>query len=459
MIAKYFNPYIKINRKSYIKRMLAASFLWIAMLLVGKFIVPEYSEYITPNTLLPLFISLSVSVYLQIIASINRTRDIGISPYWNFLFLLPAINLIYAVYLTFKKGEAGNQKYDEKSGYELISNEINTSTYNNGLWLKAYQIANGDDVKTKLEYIKLRFAELNKEANDSIAGASNETTCIDAKRQKILAIAICSIAVVAFIPYIGMHQAIKSNEALSGDVYPLPFSFASRFEITNCAANNFPQSLTLEEIEFRIQKTGSVVPHLQLVEYYLYGKDKDFNKAHEILEKRIKEKTKYYSADLRLMGNLYECGYSVPKNIDKAISFYEQAEAYRTLAGIYTSGRDIPENLEKSFFYLEKSAENHNYKADLASLYYYGLGTKKDLRESFRLLKHTIDFFEKNNTTADIEDHFNIGLMYYYGFGTLKNNKKALKYLEQTIEMKDESEYTKDLKSIAIELSAQIRKK
>ena len=49
-----------------------------------------------------------------------------------------------------KKGITGNIKYDEKLAYEIISEEISKKTYSEGLWLKAYQKANGDEIKTKI---------------------------------------------------------------------------------------------------------------------------------------------------------------------------------------------------------------------------------------------------------------------------------------------------------------------
>lgn len=357
----------------------------------------------------------------------------------------------------FKKGITGNIKYEEKLAYEIISKEISNKTYPNGLWLKAYQKANGDEVKTKLEYIKLRITELNAKANEDVGKNAQEAVVLNRTSTNTIVIAMCAIATMTLAPWVAMYSLIEKNNSLSAKVNPIPFEFENSYTTRQCIISNFPTNLTLDEIENNIQREPeNLGPYLQLVNYYLYSKNKDFTKAQEILNQRIKYKSKFYQHDLQTLANLYECGYGVKKDINRAIILYKEAEAYNQIAEIYTASKDITQDYEKAFEYAYKDTSPKLYKTGLARLYYFGIGTEKDLRESFKLQKQTIDGFNGRGISVHADDKLNIGLMYYYGFGTLKNDKKAIKYLKQAIEVEDNAPNSEEIKNRANQIIEKI---
>jgi len=456
MQISYLDPNFNISRKRYIGTIIGTYL--IALIFIGfiYFLIQLYPEYLTPFKLAPLFALIATTIYIQIIAAISRTRDIGISPFWNILFLLPIVNFLYATFLIFKKGVTGHAKLDEKKAYALISDEIDSDTRNKGLWLKAYQLSKGDDTKTKIKYIQLRMEELREIENQKADEKNKSESAKKITTNLITALIVIALISTAFTAT--LTQSIAQNDAHSADINPLPFSFKSSYAKMECTGTAFPKEVTLEDITNRIKENNNINDHAQLVEYYLYSDKKDFKKAHEIMNDRIEKRAKWHSFDLNQMGKLYECGYSVEKDINKAISYYEQAKSYIKISEIYSSGKDIPANDEKSFDYLKKHSELINDESILAGHYYYGLGVEKNLRKSFQLIKRKIDAAEEKSSTALIDDYFNIGFMYYYGFGTFKNDAKAAKYFKKASQTESSADYSDYIKTSSQEFLRKLEK-
>lgn len=92
-----------------------------------------------------------------------------------------------------------------------------------------------------------------------------------------------------------------------------------------------------------------------------YGLDKNYNQARALFEKSADQG---YSGGLKNLAECYEDGLGVHKDINKAISLYDQAGqkgdgfAYIKLRDMYKRGsEDIPQDLEKAQEYNEKARQ------------------------------------------------------------------------------------------------------
>jgi hypothetical protein len=151
-----------------------------------------------------------IVLYIMAASHVKRAHDVGKSHIFALVFFVPIIGWIVTLYLLFKKGMDGVNKFgpplsgvgkmpdhqesfnntnqhgfisksisheeiaidlhekplDDAKFYEIIGNEIASGLTDVSTWTEAYSMAEGDDIKTKVIYIKLR---LNKLKNTQVA--------------------------------------------------------------------------------------------------------------------------------------------------------------------------------------------------------------------------------------------------------------------------------------------------
>lgn len=137
-----------------------------------------------------------VVFFLLLICMWRIVSKAGYSGAWSFLYVVPVVNAVAFFAFAFGRWPAllkledelrreksnveslklrlkemevtrdepnqaqHNNLSDEQDAYDLVSNELQTKTINNGLWLKAEVLANGNSEIQRLEYVKLRVSAL-----------------------------------------------------------------------------------------------------------------------------------------------------------------------------------------------------------------------------------------------------------------------------------------------------------
>ena len=95
----------RMNRGAYAQRLLLMAVVSIALqFMVGPFQSPE----------LVLLLIVVASVYMTVYAigiAARRLHDLGKSGWWQLLSLIPIVNLAFALYLLFFKGEEGDNRF------------------------------------------------------------------------------------------------------------------------------------------------------------------------------------------------------------------------------------------------------------------------------------------------------------------------------------------------------------
>lgn len=163
------------------------------------------------------------------------------------------------------------------------------------------------------------------------------------------------------------------------------------------------------------------------------------------------------------LGECYEQGIGVPKDLDKAVQVYKHAadngsgEAAGILGRLYDEGRGVPENPKIAFKYYAKAASLGFYEAEknIGDAYFYGRGAEKDHARA-ELLYHRA--FEHGSLGAaamisvllgengDKEEAFQwmetaalggnsdgmtgLGEYYLQGFGTKADPEKGIHWLK-----------------------------
>jgi uncharacterized protein len=130
--------------------------------------------------------------------------------------------------------------------------------------------------------------------------------------------------------------------------------------------------------------------HSLYIEASTLIKNKNYKKSLETLSL-----CKSYSKCQLLLGYIYNNGFSIKKNNQKAIYFFKLA--------------------------LEAGEEEANF--NLATVYIEEKKYKKAL-----LLLNSIEY-------KDGKTYYNLGLMYLYGYGVIKNSTKAHKFLKKSSEL------------------------
>lgn len=199
-------------------------------------------------------------------------------------------------------------------------------------------------------------------------------------------------------------------------------------------------------------------------------KEQDYEKVIKCLEKVT---DLFLPARYRL-GGCYEKGLGVAVDLDKAVSFYEDAgnggfiKAMLKLGDIYFAGEIVEQDIQQGIGWYKKAITNSSVGAlygfsELAQKYYNGEGVKKDFEQAFRYYSDAIrrwemdmENLEENEYIGDlitdaiieinndrnyrVENKYYsyaldcLGDMYFYGQGTQQNYSKGIECYEKAAE-------------------------
>lgn len=129
-----------------------------------------------------------------------------------------------------------------------------------------------------------------------------------------------------------------------------------------------------------------------------------------------------YPPALYQQGVLYENGFGVQKNQQKAFKLYERAagrsvpEAQFAIAQMYSEGRGTEKNLKKAFIYTKRAAEKDLAAAqfNLGVMFQNGTGTTQSYHNAAIWYEQAA---KRNYALAQ----FNLALLYYDGLGVTKD--------------------------------------
>lgn len=155
-----------------------------------------------------------------------------------------------------------------------------------------------------------------------------------------------------------------------------------------------------------------------------------------------------------LLGSLYRegsiskpmHGRSVPKNLKKAIYWYEKSaaqdftHAQSYLAEMLISGEGSPENIPEAIRLLKKTMAKGDKSSFtlLGSIYYLGRGVKKDTHMAMNLFSKVSSKKTENGNYSgffleaekgDPEALYKLGRAFGFGFDVIQDTRAALKYL------------------------------
>lgn len=135
---------------------------------------------------------------------------------------------------------------------------------------------------------------------------------------------------------------------------------------------------------------------------------------------------------LRELASLYEAGFGVEKDPDKAAELLAKAaelgdaEAQFQLGWLYYDGEVLAKDLGKTLELWQKAGNGgHAWAAYSAgSMYLNGLGTAQDNAQA-------VAWYEKATELGYFQAPYELGLMYFHGIGVEQDFAKALKWLEE----------------------------
>lgn len=168
-----------------------------------------------------------------------------------------------------------------------------------------------------------------------------------------------------------------------------------------------------------------------------FGADQDMEKAVSYLQRAANKKatdqqTKECIAGFQcVLGNFYETGNGVKKDLKEAIRWYEKSAdagnplGEASLGALYYDGRGVPRDPAKAVEFFEKSAKKNDIRGmtGLALCYYKGDGIPKDYDKAYEILKKIVKEDDRQSSALKM-----LGLCYYYGNGTKKNAQIAKDY-------------------------------
>ena len=135
------------------------------------------------------------------------------------------------------------------------------------------------------------------------------------------------------------------------------------------------------------------------------------------------------------LAELYYYGSLVPKDLTKAIEWYQKsanqgyAEAQSNLGLIYAHGEGVPADYSEAIKWFSKAAEqgNANAQNSLGVMYANGQGVTKDDAEA-------VKWCQKAAEQGDAVAQFNFGAMYFHGEGMTQDFTKAVKWYRKSAE-------------------------
>ena len=142
-----------------------------------------------------------------------------------------------------------------------------------------------------------------------------------------------------------------------------------------------------------------------------------------------------------------------PKSYKLSIKYFSMAAKNGSITGInkLIEILDYEGKTKKAFYWSKIGAEkynDYNSKYLLATLYYYGEGTKKNYSQAFKwfksLLKHRVHYTKYTHMNIDRIFHNNqaqyyLGRLYEQGNGVAKNISLGIKYYKESVKNLDEN--------------------
>ena len=130
VLRDYFSFNGRLNRKPYICRSIAATFISIALAFLLFFIFAgfppsrqyKYPEYVWIHVALFILIFV-LTIWVGFSLGVRRCHDVEKSGWWLLLGLIPYINVAWGLYLIFKRGTIGQNKYGDdpiRNDYDRI---------------------------------------------------------------------------------------------------------------------------------------------------------------------------------------------------------------------------------------------------------------------------------------------------------------------------------------------------
>lgn len=133
---------------------------------------------------------------------------------------------------------------------------------------------------------------------------------------------------------------------------------------------------------------------------------------------------------LYYLGEMHEKGLGVPKDINKAVSYYYSAAKQGDDRGavkigkMYYLGSNVAQNFSEAYkwFYYAAKSDNAPAEYNLGLMYLEGTGVKQDFKNAFYYLKRSAD---RGYSLAQGE----IGVLLYEGKGAPQDYQEAIRYL------------------------------
>ncbi|MBL0941268.1 MAG: SEL1-like repeat protein [Alphaproteobacteria bacterium] len=139
-----------------------------------------------------------------------------------------------------------------------------------------------------------------------------------------------------------------------------------------------------------------------------------------------------------ILGNKYQEGSGVRKNLKKAVTYYTKAAeqghslAQLQLGYMHAMGLGIIHDSQKAFSWYQKAAHCDEPKAwlNMATMHYVGEGKKQDFRQS-------LSCYLKAAKLGEVMAQRMLGIMYRAGLGTEPNDYRAIKWDRRAAENGD----------------------
>jgi TPR repeat protein len=222
-------------------------------------------------------------------------------------------------------------------------------------------------------------------------------------------------------------------------------------------ATKITSKLTWEYLKDELQKTSSDIAldydrFLQMWEYVgthgspelqyqlgnayeEMGSGSDLVNANKWYSKAIKYS---HGPSLFRLGRLFELGFGVEQDYEKAIELYNQSamsgnnDALNALGNVYQQGNGVESDIEKAFGYYKTAAENGDRKAQFTlGILYENRGVEcRDLLEALK-------WFSISASQENEEAQSHLELHYESNHSTDEFNNRSLQYFHKLVEMEE----------------------
>lgn len=240
-------------------------------------------------------------------------------------------------------------------------------------------------------------------------------------------------------------QAFKWAQKLSDQGEPWgEYVLAHYYQRGIGTDRNIPKSLEYYE---KVAKHGEPEGYLGMADIYMHGDGvpKDKSKADTLYKKFLAENKRLEPEGKGMpryeLAYLYENGYGVDKDIERAVQYYkdgvgyDESKSYLGLARLYMEGKGVAQSYKTARHYAERAYGHYldsyydfgEAPAFLGQLYLEGKIVPRDLRKAREQLEYAASF--KNPDAL-----YWLGHMYQEGSGVDKDLQKSREYFTQACE-------------------------